>query len=411
MKTARGATTRNVSVEALRVVAILSIALFHVFQRPFADAAQAELQMLGGGAGGTVAFSAVARLIVASPWYLGLLGFINLLGAFGNHVFFAISGGFLIPSAARRSTEDGYAGSQIARTVRRAAKVLASACFYLLVAFAVNAWVMPVQGLNPPTMAWLGQTLEFIWVYLALVAATPLIGWAWRRCRRRAALVALLDVVVLSIGFYIAFVSPGGGDRALLEWRKLMSAASYLASFLSGAAVAEACRRALRAGAGCDDERRRSGLHGRICAITGILAAGALALELALAFLGRADLMVASSFKSTSLISFVLALAALACALTAGQGKGTGRRRAERLVARAAQGILGVYVSQAIFLGSWLPSIMDLGNRIAGLAAVMPHPAAFACLLASMAGLSLAMVAATMLFDAATRQVLLRFCA
>ena len=74
---------RNISIEALRLVAVAGIAVFHTFQWTF----QATC----------VGLPEYAPL-AAFP-YSGVLGFINLLGCWANEVFFMISGYFLIASA------------------------------------------------------------------------------------------------------------------------------------------------------------------------------------------------------------------------------------------------------------------------------------------------------------------------
>lgn len=76
---------RNIPIEALRLVAVAGIAVFHTFQWTF----QATC----------VGLPEYAPL-AAFP-YSGVLGFINLLGCWANEVFFMISGYFLIASAAR----------------------------------------------------------------------------------------------------------------------------------------------------------------------------------------------------------------------------------------------------------------------------------------------------------------------
>lgn len=73
--------SRNTSIEALRLVAVAGIAIFHTFQWTF----QAVCTGL----------PEYAPLAVFP--YSGALGFINLLGCWANEVFFMISGYFLIP--------------------------------------------------------------------------------------------------------------------------------------------------------------------------------------------------------------------------------------------------------------------------------------------------------------------------
>ena len=287
---------RNLNVEALRLAAIAAIALFHSFQTLFAQAASAAQAGAVAGdfaLGGMVADP--AQLVASTPWALGLLGFINLMGAFGNNVFYAISGCFLIPSAARRSRESGYASDQLRRTARRALVLLATVVFYACAALAVNAWVVPVAGVGLDDFGWLVGGLEFIWVYLVLVIATPMMGWVWERCPHRTALVVALGAVVMGVNAYIAFVSPGGEVRSLLEWRKLMSAVTYVVAYLAGAVVAQTCEAANAV------ERDGARRVRRAFALAFAASLGAsLVIEGGLAVLGAGDFMVATSFKSTS---------------------------------------------------------------------------------------------------------------
>ena len=229
---------RDPRIEALRLAAILAIAVFHTFQPLFARTA-AWVQ-LGDAAAAQAAAAAgdPAAAFALCPPAAGALGFINLLGAFGNCAFFAISGFFLIPAAASAAGRDSYWRDQARRCVRRAGTVLSSVLLYAVLALAVSAWVTPLPGVSLHETGWLLGGLEFIWVYLALIAATPVIGALWARCPHPVRLTALIVAAVYAVNAYIAFASPGEAERGLLEWRKLMSAASYLAAFLAGGALA-----------------------------------------------------------------------------------------------------------------------------------------------------------------------------
>lgn len=255
---------RNARIEALRLVAILGIAVFHTFQ-PWFSAATVDAW----------------DVWVTSPGTLATLGCVNLLGSYGNHVFFLISGFFLVPRAAARSGEPGYWREQARAAARRSVAILLTVALYVLGALAIDAWVVPIEGISLESPLWIFSWLEFIWVYLVIVLATPLIGWAWGRVRRPIAVVCALAACVFAVNAYIAFVSPGDEVRDLLEWRKLMSAASYLVAFLVGGALAE----------------RRLPRPGVALACCSALAVGA---EAAAALAGNTNLLVALSFKSTS---------------------------------------------------------------------------------------------------------------
>ena len=120
------ARARNLRIEALRLVAIAGIAIFHTFQPWFAAATDGTWQ--------------------AAPPTLAALGLVSLLGALGNHVFFLVSGYFLVPRAARAAGEPGYWGAQARALGRRALLIGVSVALYATLALAVSAWVVPLDG-------------------------------------------------------------------------------------------------------------------------------------------------------------------------------------------------------------------------------------------------------------------------
>lgn len=317
----RGARPRNPRIEALRLVAILGIAVFHTFQ-PWFDA------MVDG-------------TWDASPALRATLGLVSLLGAYGNHVFFLISGYFLVPRAVRSAREREPWRAQARAIARRALPILATVTVYAAIALGVSAWVVPMPGVSVHEAGWLVGGLEFVWVYLATVVVTPLIGLVWARTRRPCAVVCALVVAVLLVNAYIAFVSPGSDERGLLEWRKLMSAVSYLTSFLVGGALADAP--ALRDRAG------------RLLVPLALVAA---AVEGAAALADATGLIRALSFKSTSALSFALAAASLARAARAPQRDWPAR--ASGACRALARSILGFYVAQSMFSPLWRPAVTDL---------------------------------------------------
>lgn len=310
---------RNARIEALRLLAILGIAIFHTFQPWFS--------------------AATTGAWPASSGTLAALGCISLLGAYGNHVFFLISGLFLIPRAAGRAQEPDYWRSQARGALRRAAAVLLTVALYVAGALALNEWVVPLEGVSLSDPSWILTWFEFIWVYLVVVLATPLIGWVWRRVGRPVPVVWALAACVFAVNAYIAFVSPGEEVRDLLEWRKLMSAVSYLVAFLAGGALAE----------------RRIGRPGLALACCAALS---LALELAAALDANTGLLAALSFKSTSALSFALAVCSVS--LAAARPDDGVPRRAGALVRRLASSILGFYVAQSLLSPLWMPVGLDV---------------------------------------------------
>lgn len=160
--TARAAHTpravRNVRVEALRLAAIVGISLFHTMM-PWT--AQALCDPAAG-------CSRIGDLLGSDPTVLAVLGVIALMGAWGNHVFFMISGFYLIPSLARRSTQTGYWLDALRSTVRRVLVIAVSVALVAVVALAFDAWVMPLVNVHLVWQWTLG--IEFVWLYAAFVA-------------------------------------------------------------------------------------------------------------------------------------------------------------------------------------------------------------------------------------------------
>lgn len=366
------ALRRNPRIEVLRLVAIAGIAVFHTFQTWF-DAA-------------------IAGSWQASPLALVAVGLISLLGAYGNHVFFLISGYFLVPRAVGAATATtaaagtpgqggGYWAAQARQTARRALPILASVALYALLALAVSAWVVPMERVSIHKAQWLVGGLQFIWVYLVVVVATPVIGWVWARVRRPQAIVAALVVVVFAVNAYIAFFSPGDEARGLLEWRKLMSAVSYLVAYLVGGALAE---------------RGLPRAHG----LLGAFVLVALVTEGAAGLSGNTALLAALSFKSTSLVSFALAVASLGVAAGPGRDAAGGTGRAAQLVCELTSSILGFYIVQSIFGSLWHP----IADSLCAAALAVGEPA----LLAVGIGASLVFLACVLVLDRALRIPLLR---
>lgn len=377
---------RDPRIEALRLVAAAGIALFHTFM-PWFDA-MTSANDLGAG-------------LAADPIAATVLGLVNLLGAYGNNVFFLISGLFLVPAAARASGEAGYWGAQARKTARRGGSILATVALYAAIALFVSTLIVPVEDVAIGKVGWLTSGLEFIWVYLALTVLAPVIGWGWRRIARHGAATCALLAAVFAVNAYIAFCSQVPDDAAFLDWRKLMSAATYFAAFVSGGYLSEKRLSRRRAGA----------------LLAGAVVAAA-ALELACALSGELDLMWNLSYKSTSPISFALAAASVAFAYSgAAEGAGTAdadaRNTSEgsaqassqgapaRLAVAAAPGILGFYIAQSHFSSLWWPVFTGLTGRALEACGV---EAFFAAGLA----LSLGLLASLLAFDRLVRAPLFR---
>ena len=351
-------TAREPRVEALRLVAAASIAVFHTFMPWFY-----ELTHCYG----------LGAYIVDNPVATPLLGFFNLLGAFGNNVFFFISGLFLVPAAARASLQGGYWAAQRAKTAARIKQILATVVLYLALILGVSAFVVPIEGVSLAKLPSLLVWLEFIWVYLALTALAPAIGWVWARIRRPKAAAAVIIAAVFAVNAYIAFFDMGDLDRGLLDWRKLMSAVTYFAAFIGGAALA--------------DVRLRPGAAATLlAAAVGV----SLGVECKLAWSRELLLMYATSFKSTSVLSFAMAAAAVLFARRSGGKKGVGLG----LATRFSPSILGFYILQSLTSPLWQSAFGELLEDIY----LMPQTTSCEMLAAGV-GLSLALLAALLAFD------------
>lgn len=316
---------RNPRIEALRLVSIAAIFVFHTFQPWFAGAVDASLS--------------------ASPVMLWALGCINLLGTFGNHVFYMISGMFLVPRAisAAESGNPGYWQNQARATARRALSLFVSVALYAAAALFVGAFVTTLDGISLHDTYWLLGGIEFIWVYLVLICITPFAGRVVARLGRTRShrLFYVLLAVAFALNAYIAFVSPGNDVRDLLEWRKLMSAATYHVGFLFGARLTEL----------------RTSHPGRLFA--GVCTATAL-VEGAAAASGNTSLLEALSFKSTSLISFALAGSAVLLAANGSRNASSEPGAPSRAILWIAPSILGAYLGQSMFYGLWRPAVDGL---------------------------------------------------
>ena len=355
-------TAREPRVEALRLVAAASIAVFHTFMPWFY-----ELTHCYG----------LGAYIVDNPVATPLLGFFNLLGAFGNNVFFFISGLFLVPAAARASLQDGYWAAQRAKTAARVKQILATVALYLALILGVSAFAVPIEGVSLAKLPSLLVWLEFIWVYLALTALAPAIGWVWARIRRPKAAAAVIIAAVFAVNAYIAFFDMGELDRGLLDWRKLMSAVTYFATFIGGAALA--------------DVRLRPGAAATLlAAAVGV----SLGVECKLAWSRELLLMYATSFKSTSALSFAMAATAVLFARRNDGKKGAGLG----LATRYSPSILGFYILQSLTSPLWQSAFGELLEDIY----LMPQTTSCEMLAAGV-GLSLALLAALLAFDRAFR--------
>lgn len=318
---------RNISIEALRLVAVAGIAIFHTFQWTFQAACTGMPEYAP---------------LVAFP-YSGVLGLINLLGCWANEVFFMISGYFLIASAARAWNDGATWASQMQRTVQRLGKVVLPTAFYCLVALAWSTTVSPIPDVSLATHYWYTLGLEFIWVYAATVCLAPLFGLAKSRLSKRNYAAAVIIIGILAFvanGYLAAMSATNGGEFSWLQ--KIMSAATYVVAFLVGGLLRDVTDT-------MDSGRARSlGMRSLIAVL-----AIAIILEGTLSFTGNLTVMATLSYKSTSLISFALAGASLLFAAT--RHSTSSNPQVAGVIVALSAATLGFYVMQSLTSTLWRP--------------------------------------------------------
>lgn len=364
----RSKTIRNERIEFLRVCAIVGISTFHVLLAWFQQACEL----------GPIHPSIVdshAQLLASSLPSMWLMSLINLLGAWGNHVFYMISGFFLISSLAAQSTQAGFWHRQCFATLRRCTIIVLTLAFYGGIALFVNAYVMALPGIGDS--AWFGINLEFIWLYLIFVALAPAIAWVIERIasfKVEIALAALLVMVYLING-YIAFIDQGNIEgRGLGDWRKQMSAVTYLLSFVCAGVIGTVVR---QTHAIINDSKlhtmvKYEKLPQVLRATTLVAAIVVVVLTGIMAAFGQYHFLYALSFKSTSIISFVFALLALLLCVIPKQhakAKESGMARYVATINMLAPGIVGFYIAQSLMHALWYTASYLLMHTLLGQAA------------------------------------------
>lgn len=322
---------RDAAVEALRLFAIAGIAVFHTFQPYFNAYAYQQGGVPTGWIGAGSAF---------------VLGLISLLGAAGNNVFFMISGFYLLPRMRERAGQAGYWRHEARAFGRRAAVIAASVALCLLLGLIAQALGAPLFGGLRGVVGWLTGGLEFIWLYLLALALAPLLAWAGAKapgvCR---AVFCLLGLIVLVLDQWIAFADRGSFSRGLLDWRKLMSGATYLVAFvLAGFMGAH--------------RRRVADLAAPLLSVTLALVVAAEAAAAWRAGHGSVLLLGALAYKSTSLLSFLLAVSLLSLACRQALAHPAERvdepePAGPKAVRRLASSILGFYICQSLLSAAW----------------------------------------------------------
>ena len=337
---------RNISIEALRLVAVAGIAIFHTFQWTFKAVYT-----------GMPEYASLA----AFP-YSGVLGSINLLGCWANEVFFMISGYFLVASAVRALQNGSSVRDLASRSLARLKKIVFPTLFYCATCLLVSMYVYPLPEISLHEIGWLTLGIEFIWVYAASVLLVPVIALARRQIgsKRAPFVAALLVLATFGINCYIA--ATANEAAGIVLWRKLMSAVTYLVAFIAAGEM----RFVL------DDGDKASGAQNSKIVLIGLIAA-AITLELLLSANSQYTALWMFSYKSTSVISFILAAASVATA-----APHQPRRKAtaaDKAITSLAAGTLGFYAVQSFTCNVWRPIFDDaIYAMAAGVQAGAPNP-------------------------------------
>lgn len=357
---------RNMTIEALRLIAVVGIAVFHTFQWTFEN-------VCTGTPG-------LERLAVFP--YSGILGFINLLGCWANEVFFMISGFFLIPSAVRTLEQGGTLKQLTNKSLSRVKKVVLPVLFYCAACLLISMFVHPLPGISIHEIGWLTLGIEFIWVYACSVLLVPAIALARERIgsQRAPFVVAPLVLATFVINLYIA--STASQSTGIVSWRKLMSAATYLVSFIASSEMRFVLER---------HERAAIAKRSKVV-ITGLVAA-LIVFELSLSAASQLETLWMLSYKSTSAISFILAAASVCmAALNPSQEKSS---TVDHAVTVLAAGTLGFYTAQSFTCNVWRPIFNDaISAVLTGDQAAAPNPMG-AILLGTLLSICLALVLLT----------------
>ena len=329
-------------------------------------------------------------VIVSVFPYSGALGFINLLGCWANEVFFMISGYFLIPSAVHALQNGSSARGLIYKSFTRLKKIVLPTLFYCTACLFVSMYVYPLPEISLHEIGWLTLGIEFIWVYAASVLLVPMIALARQRIgsKRAPFVVALLVFATFGINCYIA--ATANEVAGVVLWRKLMSAVTYLVAFIAAGEM----RFILEC------HGNASGAQKSKIALIGLVTA-TIALELLLSANCQYDALWKLSYKSTSVISFALAVTSVAAAALHQPRHEV--PAADKTIMSLAAGTLAFYAVQSFTCNVWRPIFDKAIYTIAtGIQTGEPRPAA-AILLGILMSLCLAF--ALLLMDIVRRAV------
>lgn len=175
--------------------------------------------------------------------------------------------------------------------------------------------------------------------------------------------------------------STNGGEFSWLQ--KIMSAATYVAAFLTGGLLSDVTD-------SMDSSRARSLGKRSLIAVLAIT----IILEGTLSFTGNLAAMATLSYKSTSLISFALAAASLLFAAT--RHSTSSKPRVAGVIVTLSAATLGFYVMQSLTSSLWRPIF---NTMLANILVAQSNPASIC--IASGTAISIVFALALLVVDAA----------
>lgn len=273
-----------------------------------------------------------------------------------------ISGYFLIPSAVRALQNGSSVHDLTRKSLARLQKIVFPTLFSCAACLLVSMYIYPLPEISLHEIGWLTLGIEFIWVYAASVLLVPVIALARQRIggKRAPFVVVLLVLATFGINCYIA--ATANEAAGIVLWRKLMSAATYLVAFIAAGEM----RFVL------ENSDRASGAQNSKIVLIGLIAA-TITLELLLSANSQYAALWMFSYKSTSVISFILAAASVAtAALHQPRRKATA---ADKAITSLAAGTLGFYAVQSFTCNVWRPIFDDaIYTMGAGVQTGTPNP-------------------------------------
>lgn len=216
----------------------------------------------------------------------------------------------------------------------------------------------------------------------------PLFGLAKSRLSKRSSTAAVIIIGILAFvvnGYLAAMSSTNGGEFSWLQ--KIMSAATYVVALLAGGLL-----RGITDSMDLDSARTLG--KQTLIAVLAIV----IILEGAFSLTGNLTAMATLSYKSTSLISFILAAASLLFAAT--RHNASSKPRVARITVTLSAATLGFYVMQSLTSSLWRPVFNAM---LANILVTQSNPASIC--IATGTAISIVFALALLVVDAARSRV------